>query len=180
MARLKTQYQSEILPQLVTDFALANSLEAPKITKVTINVGTGKHFRDANSFEKVKSVLATIAGQQPVSVQAKTSVAQFKTREGMTIALKVTLRGDRMYEFIDRLISIALPRTRDFQGIPLSSIDEKGNVNFGIREQIIFPELSNEQLGINFGLQVNMTIQNSDKPKSETLLRSLGFPFKRN
>lgn len=180
MARLKTQYREEILPQIIEQYNLANAFEAPRITKLTINVGTGKHFRDANSFDKVKSILATIVGQQPVSVQAKSSIAQFKTREGMTVALKVTLRGDRMFEFLDRLISIALPRTRDFQGIPLTSIDNKGNVNFGIREQIIFPELSNDQLGINFGMQVNMTIENSSKEQSEALLRSFGFPFKRN
>ncbi len=180
MPRLKTQYREEILPEITKKYDLKNAFEAPQITKITVNVGTGKRFRDANSFDKVKSILAVITGQQPIPVQAKTSVAQFKTREGMTIALKVTLRGDRMYEFLDRLISIALPRTRDFQGIPLTSIDQKGNVNFGIREQIIFPELTNDQLGINFGMQVNMTIEHSSKEQSEALLRSFGFPFKRN
>lgn len=178
MASLKTRYQDELRPALMQEFGLSNKFAAPKIEKITLNVGTGKNYRDVQKFEKVKSVLTTIAAQQPISVAAKSSIAQFKTRKGMTIALKVTLRGDRMYDFLDRLISIALPRTRDFQGIDVNKIDDKGNVNFGIKEQIIFPELSNEELGINFGLQVNLTISNSDKEKSTYLLKSMGFPFK--
>jgi large subunit ribosomal protein L5 len=178
MLSLKNRYQEEILPQLIQEFDIKNIFAAPKITKITVNVGTGKNFRDVQKFEKVKSVLTTIVAQQPISVSAKSSIAQFKTREGMTIALKATLRGDRMYDFLDRLISIALPRTRDFQGVAVTKIDEKGNVNFGIKEQIIFPELSNDELGINFGMQVNITILNSDKQKSLKLLRSMGFPFK--
>lgn len=178
MSSLKSHYQDTIQQNLMKEFEISNTLATPKIEKITLNVGTGKNFRDVQKFEKVKSVLTTIAAQQPVSVSAKTSIAQFKTRKGMTIALKVTLRGDRMYDFLDRLISIALPRTRDFQGIESSKIDSKGNVNFGIKEQIIFPELSNEELGINFGLQVNITISNSNKEKSLYLLKSMGFPFK--
>ena len=178
MLSLKEQYQGNLKPELMSKFHINNVLAAPKIEKITINVGTGKNFRDVQKFEKVKAVLTTIAAQQPVSVSAKTSIAQFKTRKGMTIGLKVTLRGDRMYDFLDRLISIALPRTRDFQGIEATKIDSKGNVNFGIKEQIIFPELSNEELGINFGLQINITISNSDKEKSLYLLKSMGFPFK--
>ena len=162
MASLKTRYQDELRQTLMQEFGLSNKFAAPKIEKITLNVGTGKYYRDVQKFEKVKSVLTTIAAQQPISVAAKSSIAQFKTRKGMTIALKVTLRGDRMYDFLDRLISIALPRTRDFQGIDVNKIDDKGNVNFGIKEQIIFPELSNDELGINFGLQVNLTISNSD------------------
>lgn len=180
MARLKTRYADEIVPKLVKDFDLGNNLAAPKITKITLSVGTGKNFRDAKKFEKVKSVLATIAGQQPVSTKAKSSIAQFKSRQGMTIGLKVTLRGARMYEFLDRLIALALPRTRDFQGIEITKIDQNGNVNFGIREHSIFPELSNDELLLNFGLQVNVTVANSDKQKSEALMRELGFPFKRS
>lgn len=178
MASLKTRYQDELRQTLMQEFGLSNKFAAPKIEKITLNVGTGKNYRDVQKFEKVKSVLTTIAAQQPISVAAKSSIAQFKTRKGMTIALKVTLRGDRMYDFLDRLISIALPRTRDFQGIDVNKIDDKGNVNFGIKEQIIFPELSNDELGINFGLQVNLTISNSDKEKSTYLLKSMGFPFK--
>lgn len=177
MARLKTVYFEELRSQLLKDYSLNNVMEAPKIDKIVLNVGTGKNFRDAQKFDKVKSVLTTIAGQKPISVSAKSSIAQFKTRKGMTIALKVTLRGERMYEFLDRLISIALPRTRDFQGIPASKIDDKGNVNFGIKEQIIFPELSNDELGINFGMQINITVSNSSKEKSYSLLKSMGFPF---
>ncbi|MEX0597221.1 MAG: 50S ribosomal protein L5 [Candidatus Paceibacterota bacterium] len=175
---MKTRYQENLKLDLMKEFGISNTLATPKIEKITLNVGTGKNFRDVQKFEKVKAVLTTIAAQQPISVAAKSSIAQFKTREGMTIALKVTLRGDRMYDFLDRLINIALPRTRDFQGIEATKIDEKGNVNFGIKEQIIFPELSNEELGINFGLQVNITISNSDKEKSLYLLKSMGFPFK--
>ncbi|MEY3471285.1 MAG: ribosomal protein [Candidatus Parcubacteria bacterium] len=178
MASLKTRYQEELRPSLMKEFSLSNKFAAPKIEKITLNVGTGKNYRDVQKFEKVKSVLTTIAAQQPISVAAKSSIAQFKTRKGMTIALKVTLRGDRMYDFLDRLISIALPRTRDFQGIEITKVDANGNVNFGIKEQIIFPELSNEELGINFGLQVNLTISNSNKEKSVYLLKSMGFPFK--
>lgn len=178
MLSLKERYQENLKPELMKEFHINNVLAVPKIEKITINVGTGKNFRDVQKFEKVKAVLTTIAAQQPVSVAAKSSIAQFKTRKGMTIALKVTLRGNRMYDFLDRLISIALPRTRDFQGIESTKIDSKGNVNFGIKEQIIFPELSNEELGINFGLQINITISNSNKEKSLYLLKSMGFPFK--
>jgi large subunit ribosomal protein L5 len=178
MLSLKERYQESLKPELMKEFHINNVLAVPKIEKITINVGTGKNFRDVQKFEKVKAVLTTIAAQQPVSVAAKSSIAQFKTRKGMTIALKVTLRGNRMYDFLDRLISIALPRTRDFQGIESTKIDSKGNVNFGIKEQIIFPELSNEELGINFGLQINITISNSNKEKSLYLLKSMGFPFK--
>jgi large subunit ribosomal protein L5 len=178
MLSLKEHYQENLKVDLMKEFKINNSLAVPKIEKITINVGTGKNFRDVQKFEKVKSVLKTISAQQPVSVSAKTSIAQFKTRKGMTIALKVTLRGNRMYDFLDRLISIALPRTRDFQGIESTKIDSNGNVNFGIKEQIIFPELSNEELGINFGLQVNITISNSNREKSLYLLKSMGFPFK--
>jgi large subunit ribosomal protein L5 len=178
MSSLKIRYQDSLKPELMKEFAINNSLAAPKIEKITLNVGTGKNFRDVQKFEKVKSILTTIAAQQPISVVAKSSIAQFKTRKGMTIALKVTLRGERMYDFLDRLISIALPRTRDFQGIESTKIDAQGNVNFGIKEQIIFPELSNEELGINFGLQVNITVSNSNKEKSLYLLKSMGFPFK--
>jgi large subunit ribosomal protein L5 len=178
MLSLKERYQENLKPELMKEFHINNVLAVPKIEKITINVGTGKNFRDVQKFEKVKAVLTTIAAQQPVSVAAKSSIAQFKTRKGMTIALKVTLRGSRMYDFLDRLISIALPRTRDFQGIESTKIDSKGNVNFGIKEQIIFPELSNEELGINFGLQINITISNSNKEKSLYLLKSMGFPFK--
>jgi large subunit ribosomal protein L5 len=178
MSSLKTRYQDSLKPELMKEFGIVNTFAAPKIEKITLNVGTGKNFRDVQKFEKVKSVLTTIAAQQPISVAAKSSIAQFKTRQGMTIALKVTLRGERMYDFLDRLISIALPRTRDFQGIESTKIDVKGNVNFGIKEQIIFPELSNEELGINFGMQVNITISNSNKEKSLYLLKSMGFPFK--
>lgn len=180
MSRLKQLYKESLSPKLSKEFGVSNEHALPKITKITLNVGTGKNFRDANKFEKVKSVLSTIASQQPISVKAKSSIAQFKTREGMVIALKVTLRKDRMYEFLDRLVSISLPRTRDFQGIEITKIDDKGNVNFGIKEQIIFPELSNDELGINFGMQINITVSNSDKKKSEVLLRGLGFPFKSN
>ena len=146
MLSLKEHYQENLKVDLMKEFKINNSLAVPKIEKITINVGTGKNFRDVQKFEKVKSVLKTISAQQPVSVSAKTSIAQFKTRKGMTIALKVTLRGNRMYDFLDRLISIALPRTRDFQGIESTKIDSNGNVNFGIKEQIIFPELSHEEL----------------------------------
>lgn len=180
MARLKTHYIDEIRPNILSEFGLTNELEAPRLSKITINVGTGKHFRDAKQFEKVASTLATITGQKPVPVQAKRSISQFRIRKGMTIGLKVTLRGNRMYEFLDRLISVALPRTRDFQGIPLSSIDKQGNANFGIKEQIIFPELSNDQLSMVFGMQINMTIDHSDTQKSEYLLRQFGFPFQVN
>lgn len=178
MLSLKNRYKESLQQELMNKFNINNLFATPKIEKITLNVGTGKNFRDVQKFEKVKSVLATIAAQQPISIAAKTSIAQFKTRKGMTIGLKVTLRGTRMYDFLDRLISVALPRTRDFQGIEATKIDSKGNVNFGIKEQIIFPELSNEELGINFGLQVNITISNSNREKSLYLLKSMGFPFK--
>jgi large subunit ribosomal protein L5 len=177
MARLKTKYIEHVSPALATEFGISNNMALPRIQKIVLNVGTGKNFRDAKNFEKVQQALTTIAGQYAVGVKTKKSVAQFKTRQGMTVALKVTLRGDKMYEFLDRLISVALPRTRDFQGVSWEKIDEQGNINFGIPEHMIFPELSNEELELNFGLQVNLTVLNSDKLKTEKLLRELGFPL---
>lgn len=177
MARLKTKYIEEVAPKIAKEFGIENPMALPKIQKITLNVGTGKNFRDAKKFEKVQQALNTIAGQHSVGVKTKKSVAQFKTRQGMTVALKVTLRGERMYEFLDRLVSIALPRTRDFQGVSVDKIDANGNLNFGIPEHMIFPELSNEELELNFGLQVNVTVLNSDKEKTDLLLRELGFPL---
>jgi large subunit ribosomal protein L5 len=178
MSIYKQDYNTRIVPLMQKEFDLSNIFEVPKIKKVVVSSGTGKHFRDAKKFEKIKNALTVLTGQTPVSTKAKQSISQFKSRQGMTVGLKVTLRGERMYDFLERLVTISLPRTRDFQGISLNSVDKIGNLNFGIPEQTIFAELSNEDLEVLFGLQVSIQVANSDKSKTIYLLKELGFPLR--
>jgi large subunit ribosomal protein L5 len=177
MARLKEHYQQTVVPALQEKFGDENVNALPYIRKITVNVGTGKHFREADQYAKVEQALKVITGQKPVERKTNKSISQFRLRSGMTVAQMVTLRGDRMYDFLDRLITIAFPRTRDFRGIGLQKIDEHGNLNFGIPEHNIFPELSNEELEISFGMQVNITVVNSDSEKTRFLLEQMNFPF---
>ena len=143
-----------------------------------MNVGTGKNFRDAKKFEKVQKALTTIAGQYAVGVKTKKSVAQFKTRQGMTVALKVTLRGERMYEFLDRLIAVALPRVRDFRGVNDKSFDGRGNYTLGIKEQIIFPEIDIDKVNNISGLDITFVTSAKTDKEAFALLKHMGMPFK--
>ncbi len=153
-------------------------MKAPRITKVVLNVGVGKIAKDAKALEKIEQDLAKITGQKPALRAAKKSIAGFKVREGTPSGYMVTLRGSRMYDFIDRLISVALPRSRDFQGIPESSFDAAGNLNIGIKEHNIFPEVSYESLKDIFGLEVTIVINAGSRKEGVVLLRFLGFPIR--
>lgn len=178
--RLKTLYGATIAPELKQKLELKNIHEVPKIEKVVINVGMGRAKDDKKMFEVVRNTLRKITGQQPVEVMAKKSIASFKIRAGMnTIGMKVTLRGDRMYEFIDRLTNVVLPRVRDFHGVSAKAFDAKGNYSLGITEQSIFPELGFEDISQLHGLQVNFVIENSDPEKSRALLEGFGIPFEK-
>ncbi|MEK7616263.1 MAG: 50S ribosomal protein L5 [Patescibacteria group bacterium] len=155
-----------------------HTMKAPRITKVVLNVGVGKIAKDAKALEKIEQDLAKITGQKPALRAAKKSIAGFKVREGTPSGYMVTLRGSRMYDFIDRLISVALPRSRDFQGIPESSFDAAGNLNIGIKEHNIFPEVSYESLKDIFGLEVTIVINAGSRKEGVVLLRFLGFPIR--
>ncbi len=178
--RLKLQFQQTIAADLKKQLELENINQVPKLEKIVINVGLGRSKDDKRMFEIVRTTLRKITGQQPVDVIAKKSIASFKIRAGMnTIGMKVTLRGDRMYEFLDRLTNIVLPRVRDFHGVSAKAFDPQGNYSLGLIEQSVFPELTFEDISQIHGLQINFVITNSDAVKSRALLESFGIPFEK-
>lgn len=176
--RLLEKYRKEVVPYLMKRFGYKNTMAVPKIEKAVVNVGFGRQMKEGNVSEKISEALTAITGQKPVLTKARKSIAGFKVRQGMLIGAKATLRSNRMYDFIDRLISVALPRSRDFRGINPGSIDPKGNLTIGIKEDSIFSEVVYESLKDIFGLEV--TIQTSAKTAEEgqELLRAMGFPLK--
>lgn len=178
MARIKEKYIKKVIPAMREKFGYKNIMTVPQIKKVVINIGIGRVAKDQKVIEKIKEDLIKITGQMPAHRSAKKSIAGFKIREGMNIGLMVTLRGKRMYDFIDRLISIALPRSRDFRGISVKSFDEKGNLNIGIKEQSVFPEISYETLKDIFGFQVTVATTSKTKKEGLELLKLIGFPIK--
>ena len=175
--RLKVRYESEIRPQLKDDLGLDSVMQVPRLQKITLNMGVGEAKTDAKQLDAAIEELSIIAGQRAQVRRAKKSVAQFKIREGMPIGARVTLRGDRMWEFIDRLISIALPRIRDFRGLNPTSFDGRGNYSLGLREQIIFPEIDYDSINQIRGLDVAITTTAETDEQAEALLRGLGFPL---
>jgi len=175
--RLKTRYQQEIAPELGKRFAYSNPMQIPRLTKVTLNMGVGEAKQDSKMLEAAEEQLATIAGQKPNIRRARKSIAAFKLREEMPVGLSVTLRGARMWEFVDRLVSIALPRVRDFRGLNPRSFDGRGNWNLGIREQIIFPEIDYDAIDQVRGLDVAITTSATNDVEAFALLELLGFPF---
>jgi large subunit ribosomal protein L5 len=175
--RLKQQYNDELRTQLKEELGLSSIMQTPRITKVTLNMGVGEAKTDAKALDSAIDELTIIAGQRAQVRRAKKSVAQFKIREGMPIGARVTLRGDRMWEFIDRLISIALPRIRDFRGLNPNSFDGRGNYSLGLREQIIFPEIDYDQIKEIRGLDVAITTTAETDEQAEALLRGLGMPL---
>lgn len=177
MTRLQEKYNKEALPQLKAKFGYKNDMAVPKILKVTINSGVGKFKQDQKIIDEVAKDITQIAGQRAVFTQAKKAIASFKTRAGQIVGVKVSLRGRRMYDFLDRLVSLSLPRTRDFQGIVLSAVDGNGNLNLGLKEQIIFPEISHEQVKTIFGLEVCVTTSAKTQAEGLELFRLLGFPM---
>jgi large subunit ribosomal protein L5 len=175
--RLKDQYDNEIRPALKDDLGLKSIMQVPRLTKITLNMGVGEAKNDAKQLDKAVEELTTIAGQRAQTRKARKSVAQFKIREGMPIGAKVTLRGARMYEFLDRLVSIALPRIRDFRGLNPASFDGRGNYSLGVREQIIFPEINYDDIQEVRGLDVTITTRAETDDHARALLQALGLPF---
>jgi len=175
--RLKELYVGELRPQLQDELALESIMQVPRIEKITLNMGVGEAKNDAKQLDAAIEELTVIAGQRAQVRRARKSIAQFKIREGMPIGAKVTLRGDRMWEFLDRLVSIALPRIRDFRGLSPRSFDGRGNYSLGVREQLIFPELNYDDVNQIRGLDVAITTTAENDEQALALLRSLGLPF---
>jgi large subunit ribosomal protein L5 len=175
--RLKERYEREIRPQLKDELGLASVMQVPRLEKITLNMGVGEAKTDAKLLDAAVEELTTIAGQRAQIRRARKSIAQFKVREGMAVGAKVTLRGARMYEFLDRLVSIALPRIRDFRGLNPGSFDGRGNYSLGVREQIIFPEINYDDIQQVRGLDVTITTSAETDDQARALLQALGLPF---
>jgi large subunit ribosomal protein L5 len=178
-ARLKTRYKDEILPALTERFGYSTPMRAPRITKVTVNMGVGDAKQDSKMLDAASEQLATITGQRPNVRRARKSIAQFKVREGMPVGVAVTLRGQRSYEFLDRLMSVAIPRIRDFRGLNPRSFDGRGNYSMGVREQIIFPEVDYDEVDQVRGLDITITTTAQSDDEAFALLEALGMPFSR-
>ena len=176
--RLKQRYRTEIVPRLVEQFGYGNVMQVPRVTKVVVNMGVGEAARDAKLIEGAVRDLTQITGQKPTVRRAKKSIAQFKLRTGMPIGAKVTLRGDRMWEFLDRLVSIALPRIRDFRGLSSNQFDGRGNYTFGVNEQSIFHEINIDRIDRQRGMNITVATTAADDDEGRALLRLLGFPFR--
>lgn len=176
--RLKERYQREIVPALIEHFGYSSPMQAPRLVKVTLNMGVGDAKTDSKVLDHAVEQMAQIAGQRPVITTARKSIAGFKLREGMPIGCKVTLRGDQMYEFLDRLMTVALPRIRDFRGISPKSFDGRGNYSLGIREQIIFPEIDYDKIDQVRGMDVTITTTAATDDEARELLRLVGMPFR--
>ncbi|HEV2403569.1 MAG TPA: 50S ribosomal protein L5 [Candidatus Saccharimonadales bacterium] len=178
-ARLRQRYDSELKAQLLNDLQLGNVHQVPKLEKITLNVGLGRAKDDKRLMEVATNTLREITGQQPIQTTARKSIASFKLREGNKIGLKVTLRGNQMYEFMDRLINIVLPRLRDFHGVSNKAFDKQGNYSIGLIDQSVFPELSFEETTTTHGLQVVFTIRCKQPNDAQTLLTAFGMPFQK-
>ena len=176
--RLKTRYKEEIVPKLQEKFAYKNIMEVPKVTKVCLNQGLGQAIQDKKILEVALEEMTKIAGQKAVATKAKKAVSNFKLRDGMNIGARVTLRGDQMYEFIDRLVSVSLPRVRDFQGINGKSFDGRGNYSFGTTEKIIFPEINIDKVNKLLGMDITFVTNAKTDEEAKELLKEIGVPFK--
>jgi len=178
MSRLQEYYRNEVVPQLMKQLGLTNPMAVPRIVKVTLNMGVGEALADRKALEHAMNDLAKISGQKPVACNARRSVASFKSRQGVPIGCKVTLRRERMYEFLDRLINIAIPRIRDFRGFSARSFDGQGNYNIGVREQIIFPEINYDQVDAIRGLDIGITTTARNDAHGRALLEAFRFPLR--
>ena len=179
MSSLLQKYRKEIIPAMQAKFSIKNIMAVPKIEKVVVNVGIGKFTKDDKFVERIQRDLGLLSGQKPVFRKARQSIAGFKSREGTNIGMTVTLRGKRMYDFIDRLINVALPRSKDFRGLDPKNFDKMGNLNLGIKEHSIFPEIHYESLKDIFSLEVTITTTAKNREMGEELLRLIGFPLKK-
>ena len=178
MARLKEKYKKEIAPALAKEFAITNPMAIPKIEKVVVNMGLGEASANAKILDVAADELKSVTGQKPVITKAKKSIAAFKLRQGMAIGTMVTLRGERMYEFLDRLISVALPRVRDFRGVSAKAFDGRGNYTLGIREQLIFPEIDFNKVDKTRGMNISIVTTAPNDDQARSLLKALGMPFR--
>ncbi len=176
--RLKETYQAEIVAKLKNELEIANINDVPRLEKIVVNMGVGAAAGDSKLLDAAMNDMRVITGQQPCITRARKSIAGFKIREGQAIGCKVTLRGDRMWEFLDRLLSIALPRVRDFRGIPATSFDGRGNYTLGITEQLIFPEIDYDKIDRTRGMDITFVTTAKDNDSAYALLKALGFPFK--
>jgi large subunit ribosomal protein L5 len=176
--RLEKIYKDTVVPKLMKDFGYTNPMQVPKITKITLNMGVGEAVGNKKILENAVADLATITGQKPVTTKARVSVASFKIREGWPIGTKVTLRRAKMYEFLDRLISVALPRVRDFRGVSGRAFDGRGNYNMGLKEQIIFPEINYDQVDALRGMDIAITTTAKTDAEAKALLAAFNFPFR--
>lgn len=174
---LKERYKKEVVAKMKEEFSLKSVFEVPKIEKVIINVGIGKFLKDQSQVDEIEEALRAIAGQKPVFSKARVSIAGFKVREGMNVGINVTLRGERMWSFLDKLVNVALPRIRDFRGIKKSAVDQGGNLNIGIKEHLVFPEIVPEKVKNIFSLQVTVVSSAKNKEQGEKLYRLMGFPI---
>ena len=178
-SRIQEKYNSEFVPKLMEQFSYKNVNEAPRLDKITLSMGIGQAIENNKRIEAATKDLGTISGQKAVVTNAKKSVAGFKLREGVPIGAKVTLRGTRMYEFLDRLINLAIPRIRDFRGFPTRSFDGSGNYSLGLAEQMVFPEINIDEVEFVQGLNINITVDRSTDEESQVLLGLFGFPFRK-
>ncbi len=179
MTRLRKKYKKEVIPKMKEIFGYENDLAVPKIEKVVINVGAGKTLDDPKFLEKATESLTLITGQKPLVTKARAAISGFKLKKGMAIGLKVTLRGKRMEEFVDKLINVALPRVRDFKGLSVKGFDSQGNYTIGFKEQTAFPEIRGEKADFIHGLEVSIITTTKSKKEAQKLLELLGFPFKK-
>jgi len=177
-ARLKERYQKEVAPAIAKEFGIENPMAIPRLQKVVLNMGMGEAIANAKILDTAAEELRAITGQKPVVTKAKKSIASFKLRQGMPIGVMVTLRGDRMYEFLDRLVSIALPRVRDFRGVSPKAFDGRGNYTIGVREQLIFPEIDFNKVDKLRGMNISIITTARDDEQARALLKGLGMPFR--
>ncbi|HET9647850.1 MAG TPA: 50S ribosomal protein L5 [Microlunatus sp.] len=178
--RLKQRYRAEIAPALASEFSIANVMQIPRLVKITVNMGVGEAARDSKLIDGAVRDLTTITGQKPVVTRARKSIAQFKLREGMPIGTHVTLRGDRMWEFADRLLTLALPRIRDFRGLNSFQFDGQGNYTFGLNEQVMFHEIDQDRIDRTRGMDISFVTTATNDEQGRALLKHLGFPFNDN
>lgn len=178
MPRMKDKYQKEVVPQMMKTFGYSNIMQSPKVTKVVLNMGVGGAVQDSKQLDAAVSDMATITGQRPIITKAKKSISNFKIRAGMRIGCKVTLRGDKMWEFLDRLLNIVLPRVRDFGGIDPNAFDGRGNFAMGLKEQLVFPEIDYDKVDRTRGMDIIITTTAKTDEEGKALLKALGAPFR--
>ena len=179
MARLQKIYRDEIVAKLMTSLAVTNPMQVPKITKISVNMGVGEAVADKKAMDGAVNDLTALTGQKPVVTKSRKAIAAFKLRAGVPVGARVTLRGARMYEFLDRLVNVAMPRIRDFRGVSARSFDGRGNYTFGVKEQIIFPEIAYDQVDAIRGMDITITTTARDDREGRALLESFNFPFRK-